>query len=224
MNERPPVSEYTRGTAKSISDFLDGGGLVRERRRWTTNWLDLGSGEGGDKKKEQGVRGDVQIEVDQAVNEKAGTPDKRGQVERYGKRRSRMKQTAPGFEKPNTEERGAAETAKKSSFGEGFDVVVVGMIDDFAVIESFVPRINGLKSSEAGAEERMVEENVPRSSPHRDALAIGNLEGLHGGESLQDLANSEPGNHGQGDEQDGGSGDELLPFCPPHDHPKRENG
>jgi len=47
---------------------------------------------------------------------------------------------------------------------------------------------------------------------------------LHGGKTLQDLADAEPGNHGEGDQEDGGSGDNLLARGAAEDHPKSNSG
>jgi hypothetical protein len=134
----------------------------------------------GCEKEEQSVSGNVEIEVNKAMDEKTETANKSGQLEGDHKSRRRLEQTPPGLKQPNAEERCTKEAAKNPSLGKSLQIVVVGMIDDLAVVESLIPRIDCLESSQTSAQDRMVQKNVPTAVPHGESFAVGDFQGLHG--------------------------------------------
>jgi hypothetical protein len=77
----------------------------------------LGGGEIGHQKKEQGVAGDVEIEVDQTVHQESGASDKAGKMERGGEGLVLQEQPAERMKKQSTEKPGTTRGAGNSSFG-----------------------------------------------------------------------------------------------------------
>ena len=67
------------------------------------------------------------------------------------------------------EEREAAEAAEQPRFSKGFDVVVVNMVHDPAVVLRFIAGIHGDERPQARAEDRMIEKNMRGSAKHGGA-------------------------------------------------------
>ncbi len=113
--------------------------------------MNLGGGQVGREKEEQSVGWNVEIEVNKAVDEKPDTANKCCQMERDSKNRRRLEQTPPRLKQPNAEEGRAEKATENSCFGKSFHIVVVRVIDHFAVKEGFILRIDCLESSQASA-------------------------------------------------------------------------
>ena len=71
-----------------------------------------------------------------------------------------------------------------------------------------------MKGAEAGADKRMVEENVPGARSHGTTFARGDFQRLHGGKALQDSAHAQPSNDHQRREEHGGHGQEAFRQVP----------
>src|ERR1700736_2234080 len=111
----------------------------------------VGCGEISHQKKEQGVARDVEVEIDQTVHEKAGTSDEARKMESGGEGLVLQEQATERTKKQSTEKPGATRGASDSGFGQGFEVVVVGVIDNSCVVVGFVGRENGLQGVKTGA-------------------------------------------------------------------------
>ncbi len=105
---------------------------------------------------------------------------------------------------------GAAEASGDSGFSQSFEVVVVRVIDDFAVVVGFVGGKDSLQGAQAGAGPAMVEKDAPGVLTHGGALAAGYFERLQGGEAVENLFHSEPGNQQERKEQDEPAGENVL--------------
>ena len=109
-----------------------------------------------------------------------------------GERLVAVQQLPQGDEEKNAEESGAAQSAGDAGFRQGFQVVVVRVIDDFPVVVGFVGGKNGLQGTQAGAGPGMVEENAPGVPPHGGTLAGGHFERLKRREAIENLLHSKP--------------------------------
>src|SRR4029077_4120342 len=121
-----------------------------------------------------------------------------------------QEQATERTKKQSTEKPGATPGASDSGFGQRFEVVVVGVIDNSCVEVGFVGRENGLQGAKTGAGPGMLAEDVPSVQAHGGAFACGDFEGLHGGKALQDLPDAQPGNQHEGKEQNHRSGKHVL--------------
>ena len=162
------------------------------------------------KEKKPEISRDVEVEVDQRMHEQSSTSHDSRKLQGSHKGKVILAEAREGFEQQSREKPGTTGTAQDACFGKGLQVVVVGVIDDFSVIESFVGRIHDLQRAESRACQRMVQENVPGASAHGGALAFSHFQRLERGEALQNLANAEPCNHQQRREQNRGHAQEML--------------
>ena len=89
----------------------------------------------GHEEKQECVRGDVQIEIDQAMNKETDTSDKPGELEGSRKGVIVLAQTLERFAEQGAEKPGATESAEYASLGKGLKVIVVSMIDDLPIVE-----------------------------------------------------------------------------------------
>src|SRR6266404_6979166 len=100
----------------------------------------LGDGSGGEmghKKKEKGVSGHMEIEVDETVHQKSATGDQAGEVQGGGKGFVGDQQLFQRSEEQKAQKRGAAERANQAGVGQHLQVIVVGVINKFGVIQAF---------------------------------------------------------------------------------------
>src|SRR6516162_6782607 len=110
----------------------------------------------GRDKEKQGICGDMQVEIHQAMNQHSTAGDQTRQVQYRTKRAPQLSQALQRIEQYKAEKPGAANSADHACFGERFHIVVVRMIHDLAVIECFVRREHDLKRPESSAKEGMV--------------------------------------------------------------------
>src|SRR5229473_2700057 len=127
------------------------------------------------------------------MGEKADAADEAGEVQGGCKRCIGTQNPAEGIKQQHAEKPRAAQAARYASLRQRFEVIVVGVIDDLAVIEGFVGRENGLERAKTRACPRMIEENAPGVRAHGGALPGGHLERLQRGKSLKDFIRAEPG-------------------------------
>src|SRR5881394_1926709 len=153
---------------------------------------------------------DVEVEVDQSVHQESRAGNYSGKLQCPGKRKITLPEKGKRFEKQNPEEPGAAQTAQRPRFSKSLQVIVVRVIDDFAVIKGLIRRVRDLKSAQSGTGERMVEKNVPGASAHGGALPFSDFERLYGRKALQDSANTQPSNDHQRRQQHRGHRQEAL--------------
>src|SRR5690349_12220098 len=94
--------------------------------------------------KQERISRNMQIEIDQAVCEEAATSYKTGGMQCGREGAIGLKQLAEKMIEKQSEKPGAAHASDYSRFSQGFQIIVVRMIDDFSVIQSFIGRINDL--------------------------------------------------------------------------------
>ena len=100
---------------------------------------------------EQGIGRDVKVKIDQTVYQKGTTAKEAGEVERGGERLVSLENLAERDEKKRAEEPGEAKSARDAGFGEKFEVIIVCMVNDFAIVLGLVGGEDGLQRAEAGA-------------------------------------------------------------------------
>src|ERR1700720_657211 len=140
-----------------------------------------------------------------------------------GERLVALEQLPQRDEEKNAQESGAAEAAGDAGLGQGFEVVVVRVIDDFSVVVGLVGGEDGLQGAQAGAGPGMVEENGPGVQSHRGTLAGGHFERLKRGEAIENLFPSEPGDQQESQEQDEAASEDMLPAGAAQQHHQDEN-
>jgi len=169
-----------------------------------------GGGEEGHQEEEVGVGGDVEIEVDETVNEEAATAGKSGEAERGDEGELRILQRAQSGDQENADKPCAANPSENSGFGEGFEIVIVNVVDDFSVVQRFIGRIDDLRGAEPGAENGMIEEDAPRAVSHGGALSFFYLHRLQAAEAGENFADADPGNKRKSGENDDAAGQEMF--------------
>lgn len=97
--------------------------------------LDLGCRQVGHKKKQESVSGDVQVEIDQSMHEEAGASHQPGKLQGPGKGIIELAQSFQGFAEQDTQKPGTTEPSQNAGFGEGLEVIVVRVVDDFPIVE-----------------------------------------------------------------------------------------
>ena len=97
-------------------------------------------------KKEKKVSRNVQIEINEAVREKAEAGDKGRKLECGSKSSVGLRQAPERIEKQNTQEPKAAQATRNTSFCKGLEIIVMSVIDDLSVIESFISGKDNLES------------------------------------------------------------------------------
>ena len=147
--------------------------------------------------KKKGIRRDVQVEIEKAMHEKAAAANQAGELQGARKGMIEFARAIPRLEEEHTQEPGAAEAPEDAGVGKGFEIVVVGVVHDFAVEESFVGRENDLQGAEAGTKQGMSQKDVPGVTAHGSALCFRGFERLQRREPLENLPNAEPGNNQQ---------------------------
>src|SRR6266478_4993201 len=120
-----------------------------------------GSGQSRLHQKQEGVRENVQIEIDEAVcqNGTAGgkCPDMKRQIQGVFCSRD----ARPCRAKEDHKKTGAYDPADHAGLREGLHIIIVRVVYDRAVVERFVSRKNVLQGAEPGSCHRVVEENSP---------------------------------------------------------------
>jgi len=102
-------------------------------------------------KEQECVGGNMKIEVDERVNQESAARGESGQAESDRKRKALLLQGSKRGKNEQCDKPGAAQASQNSGFGKRFEIVIVRMVDDFSVIESFIRGINELNGAEARA-------------------------------------------------------------------------
>ena len=152
----------------------------------------------------------MEVEIDQTVYQKGTTAEEAGEVERGGEGFVSLENLAERDEKKRAEEPCAANAAGDSGFGEHFEVIVVRMVDDFAIVLGLVGGEDGLQRAEAGAGVFVVEKDAPGVLPHRGALAGGDFEILKRVKAVENLFDAEPGDEEESEEEDEAAGEDVA--------------
>src|SRR5580704_7151757 len=115
----------------------------------------------GKNKKQQGVGGDVQVEIDHAVNQQPDTADKGPGVQ--GPRRRivcpAQVRKSPPYQESNKSQH--AQPTDQSGLGQKFQIVVVSVVDDKTVVITFIPWKYRLQSSQSCASPGMAADDPP---------------------------------------------------------------
>ena len=137
---------------------------------WRRGLADFRRGQVAHEEKKESVCRYVQIEIDETVREKPQACDETRELDGRSKGANRLRQAPKRIEQQNAQKPNTAQAAGHARFRETFEVVIVGVIDDFSVIESLVSREDELQSAETGARPGMVQENAPGVGAHGGAL------------------------------------------------------
>src|SRR5690348_10160377 len=168
--------------------------MVVEASRWDRGSLfDLRGRQMSHQQEKPKVGRNVEVEINQSVNEECRARHNPRKLQSPWKRKITLPEKRERLEKQNREEPGAAETAQGARFCKGLQVIIVGVVDDFGVIKSFVGWVRDSQSAEARAREWMVKKDVPGTLAHGGTLALSYFECLQRGKALQDPVNSQPG-------------------------------
>src|ERR1700694_5965143 len=97
--------------------------------------LYLGGSQVGHKKKQERIRRDVQVEIDQAMHEEAAASHQPGELQGPGKGVVELTKSFYGIAEQGAEKPGPAEPSENAGFSESLEVVVVRVVDDFSVVE-----------------------------------------------------------------------------------------
>src|SRR5205823_708036 len=130
------------------------------------NLLDVCRGQKRHQEKEPKVRGDVKVEIHKRMHQKPCRGHDSRKSQGSGKGKVILAEAGKGFDEQNREKPGTTETAEHTRFGKGFEVVVVRVIDNLAVIKRFVRRIHDLQRARSRAHNRVVQKDVPRAQAH----------------------------------------------------------
>src|SRR5262249_51522477 len=122
---------------------------------WQENFS--GSEQAHQQKKQEGGR-NVQVEVHKTVHQQPAARGPAAQSQGICERVAFCLKEAQGAEDQDSQKPSAAESADDTRFGERLQVVIVRVIHNLPIVESFIRRIYLLESSEPGAENRMIEE------------------------------------------------------------------
>ena len=152
----------------------------------------------------------MEVEIDQTVYQKGTTAEEAGEVERGSERLVSLENLSQRDEKERAEEPNAANSAGDSGFGEHFEVVVMCMVDDLAIVLGLVGGEDGLQGAEARAGVFVVEKDTESVLPHRGALAGRDFEALQRVKAIENLFDSEPGDEEEGEEQDESAGEHVA--------------
>ena len=188
-----------------------------------TGLADFRGGQVRHEEKQQSVCRNVEIEIDEAVREKPQARDETRELDGRSKGPYRLRQAPKRIEQQNAQKPNTAQAAGNARFRETLEVVIVGVIDDFSVIESLVSREDQLESAETGARPGMVQENVPGVGAHGGAFSNRHFQGLHGRKPFDELLDAKPGDHEKGKEQDGATGEQMLSESAAKNHPKEQD-
>ena len=113
--------------------------------------LDFSGGQMGHQEEEKEIGGDVQIEIDETVHEKAAASDETGELQSAREGLTQLAQSYQRLTEQDAKEPRATHTSKKPCLCQGFEVVIVRVVDNLSIVERFVRGINNLQSAEAGA-------------------------------------------------------------------------
>src|SRR5438445_12715605 len=102
---------------------------------WRSRLANLDRSQVSHEEKQEGIGWDVQVEVDKTVNQNSGASHQAGELQRPGKRVIDIAQPLYGLPKQDTQKPGTTERSEQTRFGEGLEIVVVGMVDDFSVVK-----------------------------------------------------------------------------------------
>src|SRR6266581_5173103 len=122
-------------------------------------------------KKQQSIGGDVQVEIDETMHEKASCCDQFRELQDPCKGITELKQALEGHAQQGDDKPGTTKASEKSRLGKGLKVIVVGMVDNLSVVERLVGRIDDLQRTESRACDRVIQEDSPGVAAHGSTLA-----------------------------------------------------
>src|SRR5260370_31234280 len=123
------------------------------------------------KKKQKGIGGDVQVEIDETMHEKATCSDQSRELQGRCKGISELVQALEGLAQQDDDEPGTTKASEKSRLGKDLKVIVVGMVDNLPVVKRFVGGIDDLQRTESRACDRVIQEDSPGVAAHGGTLA-----------------------------------------------------
>src|SRR6266404_9287777 len=103
----------------------------------------------------------MKIEVHETVHQKSATGDQAGEVQRGGKGFIGDQQLFQRSEEQKTQKRGAAECANQAGVGQHLQVIVVGVINKFGVIQAFVGGQDDGEGAQSGAGPGVIGKDMP---------------------------------------------------------------
>src|SRR5277367_3193796 len=182
----------------------------------------LRCGQTSHQKKEEGVRRNVQIKIDEAVGEKSQTSYQRGELNGGRKGACCLRETPKRIEKKNAKKPDTTQAANNACLRESFEIVIVGMVDDLSIVERFVRGEDKLQRAETSAGPGMVQENAPGIGAHRGTLSSGHLQGLKGRKPFEELLHTKPRNHEEYEQEDNSARKQMFPGRTANDHPDQQ--
>src|SRR5258708_40376615 len=96
------------------------------------------------------------MKVDQAVHQQTPATGPSAQAKSIREGMVARFQKAQRADEQSSDEPGAAESADQACFGQGFQVIVVGMIHDFSVVQGFLRRIHLMQRYQNPSQHRMM--------------------------------------------------------------------
>src|SRR6266478_4154135 len=131
-------------------------------------------------KKQKGIGGDVQVEIDETMHKKATRSYQSRELQGPCKGITELTQALEGHVQQDDDKPGTTKASEKSRLSKGLKVIVVGMVDNLSVVKRFVGGIDDLQGTESRARDRVIQEDSPGVAAHRCALAGGRFKGLQG--------------------------------------------
>ncbi len=87
----------------------------------------------------------MQVEIDEAMHEKAAAGHQTGKLQRPGERIDELAQALKGLGQQDAEKPSAAKATGNARLCKSFQIVVVRVIDDLSIVERFIGRIGDLQ-------------------------------------------------------------------------------
>src|SRR5580704_2174562 len=112
-------------------------GLALKMLGWSVGRWRRGNRTGGEvrhEEKKDGVRWYMKVEIHETVYQKATTAHETGEVQRGSKWLVALQQLTQRNKVKNAEEGATAEAAGDAGFGQTLEIVIVRVIDNFAVV------------------------------------------------------------------------------------------
>src|SRR6266705_3506182 len=131
-------------------------------------------------KKQQSIGGDVQVEINETMHEKATCSDQSRELQDPCKGITELTQALEGHAQQGDDKPGTTKASEKSRLGKGLKVIVVGVVDNLSVVKRFVGGVHDLQGTESRARYRVIQEDSPRIAAHGGTLASSRFKGLQG--------------------------------------------
>src|SRR5690348_16994360 len=115
---------------------------------------------------QEGIRGNVEVKVDEAVDQDAKAAREPREVKNTRKRAGRFLNSPHGGDEQYRQEPCAAKTSKQPGLRKNLQIIVVCVVDNFSVVLRFVRRIGRLKRAKSDARDRMIQKHAPGALAH----------------------------------------------------------